>query len=123
MAFKIKRETRVRISLVIGFMAFFFAGWDSLDHNLVILGVSNFLLAGANLISLFFVKEKGSMVNIILLLLNAILAFIVAFGYFDAGKKTLPLAWVIVGFLYLSVSVKAYKKSKSGPGNQNVVTD
>ena len=112
MSIKINRETRVRIALIVGFIAFFFAGWDSLDNNNLLLAVSNFCLAAANLLSLYFIKEKASIVNIVLLMLNSCLAFIVAYGYFNVGKKALPLAWVLVGFVYLAVTIRAYKKSK-----------
>ena len=61
-----------------------------------------------------------STANIILLMLNAILAFIVAYGYYDAGKKTLPVAWMIVGVLYLLVSIKTYKKKKLNPESTNL---
>jgi len=116
----IERDTRVRISLVVGFIAFFFAGWDSLDQNHLILGVSNFSLAGANIISLLFIKRKMSTANIILLMLNAILAFIVAYGYYDTGKKTLPVAWMMVGIIYMLVSIKTYKKKELNPKNTNL---
>jgi len=116
----IERDIRVRISLVVGFIAFFFAGWDSLDQNYLILGGSNFSLAGANIISLLFMKRKMSTANIILLMLNAILAFIVAYGYYDAGKKALPVAWMMVGIIYMLVSIKTYKKKELNPKNTNL---
>ena len=107
-----RRETRLHISLVIGFVAFLFAGIDSLEQNFIILAVCNFLLAAANIISLYFLKDKTSTANIVLLILNASLAFIIAYSFYAVGKKALPAAWIIVGVVYLGFSFREYKKYK-----------
>jgi hypothetical protein len=117
---KINRDTRIRISLIVGFAAFFFAGLDSLEQSKIILAVSNFLLAIVNLASLYFIKVKGSTVNIILLLLNGCLAFIVSYDYYSFGKLLLPIAWLIVGLFYLVLSFKTLKRNKVNFLNKNI---
>ncbi|HKI79453.1 MAG TPA: hypothetical protein VKA26_13005 [Ignavibacteriaceae bacterium] len=118
-----KRKTKVRLSLIVGFVAFFFAGWDSLDQNYLILAIANFILAGANIVSFFYIKEKASTVNIFLLMLNACLAFIVAYGYFEAGKKGLPVVWIIVGLLNIIVALKTIKKKKLNLELKNITNE
>ena len=117
---KINRESRIRISLVIGFIAFLFAGLDSLEQNQLLLATSNFLLAIVNLANIFFIKEKKTTANIILLFLNACLAFIVSYSYFTSDKGFLPLAWLVVGLFYVILSIKAIKKNKQHIVNQNI---
>ena len=117
---KINRDTRIRISLIVGSAAFFFAGIDSIEQSKLILAVSNFLLAIVNIASLYFIKAKGSMVNIILLLLNGCLAFIVSYDYYSFGKLLLPIAWLIVGLFYLVLSFKTLKRNKANFLNSNI---
>jgi|WetSurMetagenome_2_1015567.scaffolds.fasta_scaffold61342_3 hypothetical protein len=109
---KINRDTRIRISLIVGFVAFFFAGLDSLEQGQLILAVSNLLFAIVNLASLYFIKEKESIVNLILLILNAGLASIVSYSYYSSGKMMLPIVWLVVGLFYIVLSFKTFKKTK-----------
>jgi len=83
---------------------------DSLQQGQLILAISNLLFAIVNLASLFFIKEKGSIVNLILLILNAGLAFIVSYGYYSSGKMILPIVWLVVGLFYIVLSFKTFKK-------------
>jgi len=117
---KFDRNTRIRLSLIVASVAFFFAGLDSLEQSQLILAVSNFLLAIVNLASLYFIKEKGSTVNIILLILNACLAFIVSYDYYSSGKLLLPIAWLVVGLISVVVSFKTFKKNKINSIKQNI---
>jgi len=116
---KFNHDKRIRISFVIGFFAFFFAGLDSLEQSQLILATSNFLLAIVNILSLYFVNEKGSEVKIILLILNAFLALIVSYSYYSAGKMLLPIAWLVVGLFYFVLSLKMIGKSKRKTVSQN----
>lgn len=117
---KNNRETRIRISLVIGFITFFIAGLDSLQQGQLILAISNLLFAIVNLASLYFIKEKGSIVNLILLILNAGLAFIVSYGYYSSGKVMLPMVWLIVGLFYIVLSFITIKTNKKNILSQNI---
>jgi hypothetical protein len=110
---KINRETRIRISLIIGIITFFIAGLDSLDQGQLILAVSNLLFAIVNLASLYFIKGKESSVSVILLILNAGLAFIVSYGYYSSGKVMLPMAWLLVGLFYIVLSFITIKTKKN----------
>jgi hypothetical protein len=110
---KINRDTRIRISLIVGFAAFFFAGLDSLEQSKLILAVSNFLFAIVNLASLYFIKVKGSTVNMVLLLLNACLAYIVSYDYYSSGKLLLPIVWIVVGLFYIVLSFTTIKTKKN----------
>lgn len=117
---KINRETRIRISLVIGFITFFIAGLDSLQQGQLILAISNLLFAIVNLASLYFIKEKGSIVNLILLILNAGLAFIVSYGYYSSDKVMLPIVWLVVGLFYIVLSFITIKTNKKNILSQNI---
>jgi hypothetical protein len=117
---KINRETRIRISLVIGFITFFMAGLDSLQQGQLILAISNLLFAIVNLASLYFIKEKGSIVNLILLTLNAGLAFIVSYGYYSSDKVMLPIVWLVVGLFYIVLSFITIKTNKKNILSQNI---
>ena len=98
MSFKIDRLKKNRLILLVGSIAFLFNGWDSLDSNNYFLAACNFCLALANLVSLYFINGKPRKVNLILFVLNSVLAFVIAFNYFENGKKVLPWAWTIVVF-------------------------
>lgn len=111
MIIKNKSELRIRISLIIGAVVFLFGGIDSLDQNNLVLAISNFLLAAANIAGAYYIR-KLTFVNVILWFLNSGLAFLIAISYFSLGKKELPFAWAVVGVLYLVVGIINYKKQK-----------
>jgi len=107
-----KRESRLRASIAIGIIAFFLAGMDSLSQSLFILAVSNFLLAGINAISFFFIQEKIPVLNVILFIMNASFAFIISLDYYMNNKKMLPIVWFLVGVFYIVIMLKTIKENK-----------
>jgi hypothetical protein len=116
MILKKKSELKIRLSLIIAAVAFIFTGIDSLDQNNLTLAASNFLLAAVNLGGFYFIKLHSVLLNTVLLIFNSFLAFIIAYNYFIAGKIALPLAWLLLGILYLIVAVKNYRKQKLNTG-------
>ncbi|MEO8232991.1 MAG: hypothetical protein ABI638_11960 [Ignavibacteriota bacterium] len=112
MALKIDPQKKNRLILIIGSIAFLFNGWDSLDQNNYLLAGCNFLLAFTNIVSLYFIKDKATTINLVLFLLNSFLAFIIAFNYLEVGKKGLPIVWALVGFIYIILALSVYKKTK-----------
>ena len=107
-----KRESRLRLSIIIGIIVFFLAGLDSIAQSLFIMAASNFLLAAVNAASLFFINENKPGFNILLLFINASFAFFIAFDYYLNNKKLLPIAWLLVGVFYILLILKTIKDNK-----------
>lgn len=77
-----------------------------------------FALAGFIFLTVAFfhpkLEKKAPWVDGVFFLIEGLLSFIVAFDFFQLGKKALPIAYLFLGFLQFFM---AFKKSKKGIEN------
>lgn len=104
-----KHYLKTRLPLIIGAIPFLLAGLDALGQGDIFFGVANLLMAAINLAALIFVEKLPVMTNLVLFLLNAVMAFIIAYQYKIAGKIGLPYAWVFAGIFYIGAGIVFYR--------------
>jgi hypothetical protein len=74
----------------------------------------NLIAALVNISVIKFIDQRPTFINILLSLINALMAFFNAYDYYINGKKYLPLAYVIVGIVFIfSIFIYVRKTNKN----------
>ena len=109
-----REKLRIRLPLLIGAIPFLATGIDALVHGKVFFGTVNVAMAAANLLALRFAEKTPAHTQGVLFVLNALVAWVVGWDYYLAGKKGLPYAWLVVGFFYsIAALVVVTKKPRN----------
>lgn len=111
MIFKTKSKLK-NLSFILGSFVFFLSGIDAVDQKNLLLAISNLLMAVVNFSAIYTLKQYSFWMDVILFIMNSVLASMVAYFYFNEGKKGLPYAWIFVCAFYLAAAFITYKKGK-----------
>lgn len=114
------REKRKRIAHVIAGMVILIHAFERYEtgHGSYVF----FLIAGLVFLGVAIMhpilERKFHWVDAVFFIIESCLSFIIAYEYFEAGKKALPFCYLAVGIFQL---VLAFIKSKKGPSEHKPV--
>jgi hypothetical protein len=115
-------KLRTRLPLLIGAIPFLTAGLDGVLQGKLFLGIVNLAMAAANLLALRYAERSPDSTKIFLFLLNAVVAWVVAWDYYLTGKQGLPYAWLAAGFFFcvaaLMVALKRRQRAAAPPAEE-----
>ena len=112
---KMTREQRkTGLPLILGMLPFAATAIDAFGENQILMGSANLLVCAANAIALKYIDKMQHNTNIVLFLINAAVALIVSYAYFQEGKKGLPYAWLLVCIVFVGAAFFVQRKKKSG---------
>ena len=104
---------KTHLPLILSAAIFLLAGFDAISQGDTLFGIANLLTAAINLAALKYIERLPAITNLILFLLNALMAFFIAYQYKIAGKVGLPYAWVFAGIFYIGAGIFVYRKMKA----------
>jgi len=102
----INKLKKAKIVLILTGISFFASGIDNFDNNLLISGISSMIVAGINMIAVFFVFRKSFLVNMILIAVNALFGLFL----FIINKSDIRYRWLLVAVVYIIAGIIAFKK-------------
>jgi len=103
-------KKKPRLVLILTGVSFLAGGIDSLENNLLTLGILSFLVALLNIIASFFVKKYSFNIKISLLIINAVFAALSSYLFFIAGRDKIQYGWAILSIVYLIAIAVAFRK-------------
>lgn len=85
---------------------------DSLTTGAFLLGGLNVLGVVANLYAFFLYNRVPRAASEFFALFNALIAFVLSYHFFEAGKVGLPYAWIVAGLFNLVLAYVVHRKRK-----------
>ena len=105
------RKKFPKAALVLTCIAFLASGFDYMNNNdLIVLGIASFIVGIANLAALRFLKKFSFIVKVVLLVVNAIFAFLSAYVFIQAEKNMIQYGWMAVGIINMVVIFIIFRK-------------
>jgi hypothetical protein len=99
-----------KIMLVGTGFAFIVSGIDCQQNNLMAIAISSYVVGLINMVAVLFLTRHPFFIKILLLLLNAVFAFLSSYIYFSVGKDKIQYGWMVVGIVNLVAIAVAYRK-------------
>jgi hypothetical protein len=101
-----KTKFRTRLPLFIATIIFSLASFDAFFNLNFWLGFLNLFMAITNITATKYFQKYPELNTVFLGILNAIVAFITAWIFIEAGKEYIQFAWILTGVVYLFVSFR-----------------
>lgn len=116
----VNREKRARFAHIIAGIVILIHSYEKFDsgHDSYIL----FGIAGSVFISIAYfhskLEKKFPRVDGVFFIIEGILSFVISYEFFHAGKKSLPVVYLVLGIFQI---ILAFIKSKKGIENSRSV--
>ena len=104
------RNKNPKIMLIVTGIAFIISGIDCLENNMMLIAISSFIVGFINIVACLFMIRHPFFVKILLLIINAVFAFLSSYIYLKAGKDMIQYAWLAIGIISLIAIGFAYRK-------------
>lgn len=106
--FKLKESPR--LAYLLSALPFVFSALDGFTTGALMLGGMNLIGVVSNLLAFRFYERLPAAASAYFSILNAAIAFVLSYHYFELGKSGLPYAWIIVGIVNLFAAYILYRK-------------
>ena len=91
-------------------IGFLISGIDCMENNLMIIAISSFIVGFLNIAASLFNKRHPFYTKTILLVINALFAFISSYVYYTAGRDKIQYGWAVVGIISIFALIRAFRK-------------
>ncbi len=101
-----KTKLRTHLPLLIAAIIFSLATFGAFYNQNYWWGLLNLFMVIANLAAIKYFQKYPELTTVFLGILNAIVAFITAWIFIEAGKEYIQFTWILTGVIYLFVSFR-----------------